>query len=267
MLSYIVSCVLLSLCALWQTLVFPHTDTYGHQLQVRQVREADVLKQKAYMLFYVRNSIGKSVAHKENITANLPMKKTPEKISSLNGITQSSVKAQNLNGVSRFGDKAHNTIIGYSTIFSKTTTGHCSKNEVKAEDAPASQNNALPSRQAPGTQNDGGTLRTKPMQFDVNSQETASSHQPAPFTNTCGEQTVVGKPSQEMEPKAGAGKDTSVVSAIANGAATLSKADKLTSQPQTTPFSEVAPHVNGTAAEFAARSLSKKVCMMVCMFF
>ncbi|EER89337.1 hypothetical protein BDA96_10G078900 [Sorghum bicolor] len=226
--------------------------------KVRQVREADVLKQKAYMLFYVRNSIGKSVAHKENITANLPMKKTPEKISSLNGITQSSVKAQNLNGVSRFGDKAHNTIIGYSTIFSKTTTGHCSKNEVKAEDAPASQNNALPSRQAPGTQNDGGTLRTKPMQFDVNSQETASSHQPAPFTNTCGEQTVVGKPSQEMEPKAGAGKDTSVVSAIANGAATLSKADKLTSQPQTTPFSEVAPHVNGTAAEFAARSLSKK---------
>lgn len=234
---------------------------------MRQVREADVLKQKAYMLFYVRNSIGKSVACKENITANVPMKKTPEKISSLNGITQSSVKAQNLNGVSPFGYKAHNTTIGYSTIFSKTITGHCSKNEVKAEDAPASQNNALPSRQAPGAQNDGGTLPTKPMQFAVNSQETASSHQPAPFTNTCGEQTVVGKPLQEMEPKAGTGKNTSVVSAIANGAATLSKSDKLTSQPQTAPFSEPAPLVNGTAAEFAARSLSKKVCMMVTVCF
>jgi len=234
---------------------------------VRQVREADVLKQKAYMLFYVRNSVQKSVVRKENITANLPMKKTPEKISSLNGITQSSVKAQNLNGVSRFGDKAHNTIIGYSTIFSKTITGHCSKNEVKAEDAPASQNNALPSRQAPGAQNNGGTLPTKPMQVAVNSQETASSHQPAPFTSTCGEQAVVGKPLQEMEPKAGAGKNTSVVSAIANGASTLSKADKLTSQPQTSPFSEPAPQVNGTAAEFAARSLSKKVCMMVTVCF
>lgn len=232
--------------------------------KVRQVREADVLKQKAYMLFYVRNSIEKSVARKENITANLPMKKTPEKISSPNGITQSSVKAQNLNGVSPFGDKAHNTIgdkthntiIGNSTIFSKA--GHCSKNEVKAEDAPASQNNALPSRQAPGAQNDDGTLPTKSMQFAVNSQETTSSHQPAPLTNTCGEQTVVGKPLQEMEPKAGAGKNTCVVSAIANGAAALSKADKLTTQPQTAPFSEPVPHVNGTAAEFAARSSSEK---------
>lgn len=232
---------------------------------MRQVREADVLKQKAYMLFYVRNSIGKSVARKENITANLPMKKIPEKISSPNGITQSSVKAQNLNAVSPFGDKAHNTIIGYSTIFNKT--GHCSKNEVKAEDAPASQNNALPSRQAPGAQNDDGALPTKSVQLAVNSQETTSSHQPAPFTNTCGEQTVVGKPLQEMEPKAGARKNTCVVSAIANGAATLSKADKLTSQPQTAPFSERVPHVNGTAAEFAAQSLSKKVCMMVTVCF
>jgi len=105
------------------------------------------------------------------------------------------------------------------------------------------------------------------MQVAVNSQETASSHQPAPFTSTCGEQAVVGKPLQEMEPKAGAGKNTSVVCVIANGAATLSKADKLTSQPQTAPFSEPAPHVNGTAAEFAARSLSKKVCMMVTVCF
>lgn len=254
-LSYIESWVLLSLCALWlfwQTLVFPDIDSYGHQLQVRQVREVDVLKQKAYMLFYVRDSIGKSVARKDNNTANLPMKKTPEKISSLNGITQSSVKAQNLNGVSPFSDKTHNTIIGSSSIFSKTITGNCSKNEVKAEDAPASQNNALPSTQPPGARNDGGTLPTKPMQFTVNSQETTSSHQPAPCTNTCGEQTVVGRYLQEMGPKADAGKHTSVVTTIANGATTLSKADRLPSQPQT---------------EFAARSLSKKVCIMVVVFF
>lgn len=226
--------------------------------EVRQVREADVLKQKAYMLFYVRNSIGKSVVCKDNNAANLLKKKTSEKISSLNGIAQTNVRAQNLNGVSPFGDKTHGTIIGYSTISSKTKTIHCSKNEVKAEDAPASQNNALPSTQAPIARNDVGILPTKPMQFAVKNEEKTSSHQPAPFTNTCGEQTVVGRPLQEMEPKAGAGENTSVVSAVANDAATLSKADKLTSQPQTAPSSKPTANVKDTATEFATLSLSKK---------
>lgn len=250
-------------------LIFPHTDSYGHQLQVRQVRESDVLKQKAYMLFYVRNNIENSVARKDNSTSNMLMKKTPEKISSLNGVTQSSVKAQNRKGVSPFGDKTHSAIIGYSTIFSKIETDHSSNNDVKAEDAPASQNNALPSKQAPGARNDGGTFSTKQMQFALNSQETSSSQQSAPFTNTCGKQTVVGRSLQATEPKADAGKNISIVSPIANGAATLSKEDKLTSQPQTVPCSKPTAHLNDTAAEFAARYLSNKVCMMVthCMFF
>ena len=133
------------------------------------------------MLFYVRNSIGKSVVCKDNNAANLLKKKTPEKISSLNGIAQTNVRAQNLNGVSPFGDKTHGTIIGYNTIFSKIKTSHCSKNEVKAEDAPASQNNALPSTQAPIARNDVGILPTKPMQFAVKNEEKTSSHQPAPL--------------------------------------------------------------------------------------
>ncbi|OEL16203.1 Ubiquitin carboxyl-terminal hydrolase 23 [Dichanthelium oligosanthes] len=226
--------------------------------QVRQVREADVLKQKAYMLFYVRDSIGNSVARKDNSTANLPTKKTPEKISTLNGITQGSVKAQHLNGSSPFGDKVHSTINGYSSIFGKTSADHFSKNGVKAEDAAASQSNGLPSTQALGPQNDGVTLPAKSMQCSVNGQkETSSSHQSASFANTCGKQTVVGRSLQELEPKTDVGKNTSIASPMVNDAGALSKADKLTSKPQT-PFSKPTAHINDTSAGLAAETSSKK---------
>ncbi|CAL5046447.1 unnamed protein product [Urochloa decumbens] len=189
--------------------------------QVRQVREADVLKQKAYMLFYVRNSIGNSVVRKDNSIAILPTKKTPEKISTLNGITQSSVKAQNLSDLSLFGDKMHNTSNGYSSIFGK-----------KAEDAATSQGNGLLLTQPLGPQNNGVTLPPKSMQCSVNGQK-------------------------EVEPKADAGGNTSVTSPVVTGAGTLSKADKLTSQPQTT-LSKPTAQINDTSAGFAAETSSKK---------
>ncbi|CAL5044168.1 unnamed protein product [Urochloa decumbens] len=201
--------------------------------QVRQVREADVLKQKAYMLFYVRNSIGNSVIRKDNSIAILPAKKTPEKISTLNGITQSSVKAQNLSGSSPFGDKMHNTSNGYSSIFSNSLTDHFSKNEVKAEDAAASQSNGLLSIQPLGPRNNGVTLPPKSMQCSVNGQK-------------------------EVEPKGDAGGNTSFASPVVTGAGTLSKADKLTSQPQTTPFSKPTAQINDTSAGFASETSSKK---------
>ncbi|CAN6214780.1 unnamed protein product [Urochloa humidicola] len=177
--------------------------------QVRQVREADVLKQKAYMLFYVRDSIGNSVAGKDNSIANLPTKKIPEKISTLNGITQSSVKAQNLNGSSPFVDTMHNASNGFSSIFAKSSTDHFSRNEVKAENAAASQSNALLSTPL-GPQNNGVTLPPKSVQCSVNGQK-------------------------EVEPKGDPEEKTSVASPVVTGAGTLSKADKL-SQPQLTQF-------------------------------
>ncbi|KAG2609935.1 hypothetical protein PVAP13_4KG076100 [Panicum virgatum] len=191
--------------------------------QVRQVREADVLRQKAYMLFYVRDSIGNPVARKDNSTANLTTKKTPEKISTLNGITQGSVKAEHLNGSFPFGDKMHNASNGYSSIFGKTSGDHFSKNEVKAENA-----------------------------------ATSSSHQPLSIANTFGKQTVAGRSLQEMEPKAEAGKSTYAASPMVNGAGTLSKADKLTSQPQTTPLSKPTAHVNDTSAGLTSQTSLKK---------
>ncbi|CAN6202281.1 unnamed protein product [Urochloa humidicola] len=197
--------------------------------QVRQVREADVLKQKAYMLFYVRNSIGNSVVRKDNSIAILPTKKTPEKVSTLNGTTQSSVKAQNLSG---FGDKMHNTSNGYSSIFSKSLTDHFSK-KVKADDASASQSDGLLSTRPLGTRNNGVTLPPKSMQCSVNGQK-------------------------EVEPKGDAGGNTSVTSPVVTGAGTLSKAYKLTSQPETTPFSKPTAQINDRSAGFAPETSSKK---------
>ncbi|CAN6164833.1 unnamed protein product [Urochloa humidicola] len=178
--------------------------------QVRQVREADVLKQKAYMLFYVRDSIGNSVVRKDNSIANLSTKKIPEKISTLNGITQSSVKAQNLNGSSPFGDTMHNASNGFSSIFGKSSTDHFSRNEVKAENAATSQSNVLLSTQPLGPRNNGVTLPPKSVQCSANDQK-------------------------EVEPKGDLGENTSVACPVVTGAGTLSKADK-PSQPQMTPF-------------------------------
>ncbi|KAG2604660.1 hypothetical protein PVAP13_4NG117621 [Panicum virgatum] len=226
--------------------------------QVRQVREADVLRQKAYMLFYVRDSIGNPVVRRDNSTANLTTKRTPEKTSTLIGITQGSVKAEHLNGSSPFGDKTHSTSNGYSSIFGKTSGDHFSKNEVKAENAAASQSNGLPSTQALGPRNDGVTLPAKSIQCSVNGQDTSSSHQPLSIAYISGKQTVAGRSLQEVEPKAEAGKSTSVASPMVNGAGTLSKADKLTSQRQTTPLSKPTAPVNDTSAGFTAQTSLKK---------
>ncbi|XP_062228278.1 ubiquitin carboxyl-terminal hydrolase 23-like isoform X2 [Phragmites australis] len=227
--------------------------------QVRQVREADVLKQKAYMLFYVRDSVGNSMVRKDNGTANVPAKKTPEKISCLNGIIQSGVKTPKLNGSSSpFGDKImHNISNGYSSIFGKISPDHCLKNDLKTEGAAASQNSVLPSaQQTLIRQNDAATLPTKSVGFAESGQkETSSSHQPVSLINTSGKphRSLLG-----LQPKADTGKIISVVSPMANGAATLSKTDTQTSQPQTATFSKSAAHVNDTDTGFTARTLSKK---------
>jgi ubiquitin carboxyl-terminal hydrolase 36/42 len=109
--------------------------------------------------------------------------------------------------------------------------------------------------------------RMKSIQCSVNGQETSSSHQPLLFANTFGKQTVVGRSLQEVEPKVEAGKSTSVASPMVNGAGTLSKADKLASQPQTTALSKPTAHVNDTSAGVAAQTSLKKVCFMMVTAF
>ncbi|KAL6606067.1 hypothetical protein ACP70R_041720 [Stipagrostis hirtigluma subsp. patula] len=187
--------------------------------QVRQVREADVLKQKAYMLFYVRDSVGNSMGRRDNSNANVPVKKIPEKIPSLNGIVQSG-KAQEINGSS--------------------SADRCSKNEVKTEGAAASQNN----------------FRSSAERAFGPHKETSSSHQPASLFNTSGKQ--IERPLKELQPKADTGKNTSVLSPMINGAATLSESDKKTSQHQQTLLSEPTAHLSDTNTRSTALTSSKK---------
>ncbi|CAN6252961.1 unnamed protein product [Urochloa humidicola] len=57
--------------------------------KVRQVREADVLRQKAYMLFYVRNKVKGSVIKKDNGAVSLSEKEMiSEKVACMNGATR-----------------------------------------------------------------------------------------------------------------------------------------------------------------------------------
>jgi ubiquitin carboxyl-terminal hydrolase 36/42 len=214
----------------------------GHQLQVCQVREADVLRQKAYMLFYVRDSVGNSVLCNDNITANGTVKKTPEKISSVNGITESEKKIHNISN---------------SSILVKTSMG-CSKHDVKTEGAAASQNNGLPAMQkTPGPQNDSAALPTKSIRFAATEQGSSSSFQPSLLLNSSGKQLVTDRSSQKVPPKAD--KVISIASPVVSGVAKLAVSDEQTTQPQAILFSKPTAHGNGIGTGFNAPISSNKV--------
>jgi ubiquitin carboxyl-terminal hydrolase 36/42 len=72
--------------------------------QVRQVREGDVLRQKAYMLFYVRDRVMSPIKQKDIGAANLSnTKMIPEKIecvdcTTLNGLVEPPMKVPSLSG-------------------------------------------------------------------------------------------------------------------------------------------------------------------------
>ncbi|KAL6861915.1 hypothetical protein ACP4OV_017615 [Aristida adscensionis] len=220
--------------------------------QVRQVREADVLKQKAYMLFYVRDSIGNSMARRDVSTGNAQVKRIPEKIPCLNG-----VKAQNNNGSSSpYADKKiYNLSNGNSSIFCKTSADHCSKNDGKTEGSAASQNNVLSSAQhALGLQKDTSSSHQPASLISTGQhalglkKDTCSSHQPTSLIRT-GKQTE--GPLQQLHQKADLGGNASVASSMVNGAqnerekqisqheaTTLSEREKQISQHQATPFSK-----------------------------
>ncbi|GJN00733.1 hypothetical protein PR202_ga17935 [Eleusine coracana subsp. coracana] len=208
--------------------------------KVRQVREADVLRQKAYMLFYVRDSIGNSI-HRDNVTANGIVKKTPEKISCLNGTIGNEKKIQNINN---------------SSIFAKTSIDG-SKHVVKTEGAAASQNNGLPSVQKVlALQNNCAALPTYSIQSAATEQRSSSSYQPSLLLNSSGKQSVTEKSSRELPPKVD--KLTSVAPRVVNGSAKLSESVTQTSLPQTIPFFKSTAHGNGMETGSTTQTSSNK---------
>ncbi|GJN29455.1 hypothetical protein PR202_gb17681 [Eleusine coracana subsp. coracana] len=208
--------------------------------KVRQVREADVLRQKAYMLFYVRDSIGNSI-HRDNVTANGIVKKTPEKISCLNGTIGNEKKIQNINN---------------SSIFAKTSIDG-SKHVVKTEGAAASQNNGLPPLQkALALQNNCATLPTYSVQSAATEQRSSTSYQPSLLLNSSGKQAVTEKSSRELPPKVD--KLTSVAPPVVNGSAKLFESVTQTSLPQTIPFFKSTAHGNGMETGSTTQTSSNK---------
>ncbi|XP_044959667.1 ubiquitin carboxyl-terminal hydrolase 23 [Hordeum vulgare subsp. vulgare] len=227
--------------------------------QVRQVREPDVLKQKAYMLFYVRDRIGNTLGCKDNITPNLPVNKViPGKISSINGAIRSGVMEAKSSGLTSpyANKKLQSTSNAHSSVSNMTLVDHCSTNDGKAETAAAPQNSVLPAAQkALGPQNDGVTLSTKSKQVaSSNHKETSSSGQPASSNQTMAKMSL-------QEPKAGGafaklGNNTSIVSSMVSGPAGLSETDKQTSCAQT--CSKPSLNLVGTITGFTTQTFQTK---------
>ncbi|XP_024318308.1 ubiquitin carboxyl-terminal hydrolase 23 isoform X2 [Brachypodium distachyon] len=156
--------------------------------QVHQVREADVLRQKAYMLFYVRDRVRSSVIFKDNGAANYYKKNPiPEKITCMNGTNRNSLMETTLN-VSPFinGDvksQKQNSDNDHSSIFGSSSRGQCSKNPSNIEviEAATIQNNDMVSvQQAPSLHPVGAaTLSIQTNKTTSDSQtETMSPAQP-----------------------------------------------------------------------------------------
>uniref|UniRef100_A0ACD5ZPV7 Uncharacterized protein n=1 Tax=Avena sativa TaxID=4498 RepID=A0ACD5ZPV7_AVESA len=195
--------------------------------QVRQVREADVLKQKAYMLFYVRDRVSNTSVRKDNGIPNVSANKMiPGKISCINGVTRSGVVEAKSGGLSSpCADKKLPSINnGHSGGSAITSVDHCSKNGDKTKTAAAPQNSFLSTRQkAPLPQTGGGILSTKSKEVASGSHKEASSAgQPAALITVSSNQTL-----------AKLGNSTSLASSIVSSPAGPSGTDKQTSCSQT----------------------------------
>uniref|UniRef100_A0A0E0CSH6 USP domain-containing protein n=1 Tax=Oryza meridionalis TaxID=40149 RepID=A0A0E0CSH6_9ORYZ len=117
--------------------------------EVYQVREADVLRQKAYMLFYVRDRMRSSVMYSDNCTVNLSVNKMiSEKITCMNGsIKKDTVETKTLRVPSFVKEdvnlKKQNSENGQSSNISNAPQDQCSKSHSNTEvlEAAASPNN------------------------------------------------------------------------------------------------------------------------------
>ncbi|XP_015627622.1 ubiquitin carboxyl-terminal hydrolase 23 isoform X1 [Oryza sativa Japonica Group] len=122
---------------------------YVSNPEVYQVREADVLRQKAYMLFYVRDRTRSSVMYSDNCTVNLSVNKMiSEKITCMNGsIKKDTVETKTLRVPSLVKEdvnlKKQNSENGQSSNISNAPQDQCSKSHSNTEvlEAAASPNN------------------------------------------------------------------------------------------------------------------------------
>ncbi|KAM0918431.1 hypothetical protein ACQ4PT_008968 [Festuca glaucescens] len=201
--------------------------------QVRQVCEADVLKQKAYMLFYVRDRVGNALVRKDSSTPNVPVNKMiPGKISCLNGVIRSGVMEAKSSGMpSPYADKkSQSTSTGHSALTSITSVGHCLRNDGKTETAAAPQRSVLSTTQNALVPGDRAILSTKAKQVaSVSHKEASLSGQPASLITASGNQTMAGGAFPKL------GNSTSVASSMVSSSAGLSETDKQTSYSETYP--------------------------------
>lgn len=131
-------------------------------LQVCRVREEDVLKQKAYILFYVRERVRSSVIHKDNGAASLSEKEMfSEKIACLNGVIRNALveKTLDFSLITKVDTKLQmqKPDKGQPSDISAVSRDQCSNEHSNIEDVKAStsQNNT-PVQKVQWTFPDGG---------------------------------------------------------------------------------------------------------------
>ncbi|PUZ78033.1 hypothetical protein GQ55_1G421000 [Panicum hallii var. hallii] len=142
--------------------------------QVRQVREADVLRQKAYMLFYVRDEVRSSVIHKGNGAASLSEKEMiSKKIACMNGAIRSGLVEKTLYFPSMSKEdmklQKHDPDNGQPSDITATSQDQCSNEHSTTEviNALTSKNNE-PEEKAPHALPDSvDTLSTKAEQITL----------------------------------------------------------------------------------------------------
>ncbi|CAN6245783.1 unnamed protein product [Urochloa humidicola] len=171
--------------------------------QVRQVREADVLRQKAYMLFYVRNKVKGSVIKKDNGAASLSEKEIiSEKVVCMNGASRNGSMEKTM-GVSTIAKedmklRKHDPDNGQPSDISAISLDQGSNEHryIEVNNASASQNSE-PVQKDPQQLPDGvDTLSTKAEQITLGVQrETTSPGQ----LDVC----VVDMKSQKLNPDDG----------------------------------------------------------------
>ncbi|CAL5056221.1 unnamed protein product [Urochloa decumbens] len=151
--------------------------------KVRQVREADVLRQKAYMLFYVCDKVKSSVIKKDNGAASLSEKEIiSEKVACMNGATRngSVEKTMSFSTIAKEDMKLqkHDPDNSQPSDISAISLDQGS-NEHRNIEVSTSQNNE-PVQKDPHTLPDGvDTLSTKAEQITLGVQrETTSPGQP-----------------------------------------------------------------------------------------
>uniref|UniRef100_A0A3B6QJK7 USP domain-containing protein n=1 Tax=Triticum aestivum TaxID=4565 RepID=A0A3B6QJK7_WHEAT len=221
--------------------------------EVCQVREADVLRQKAYMLFYVRDRVRSSVMLKNNGAAGSLVKNAiSEKTANMNGTIRNGLMEAKLN-VPSFtnGDvksQKQNPDDGRPSIFGSSSHGQCSKysSSTGVIEAAAVQNNGVQNNGMVSVQTAAATLSINTTKTTSDSErEIVSSAQPdviVPHNSSC-DPKAYEKPLQEQQPESDgaftdSGKGSIAALPICNGGDGMLEENHQASEPRTDPCGE-----------------------------